>query len=56
MQKICVVIPVKSVMRNAQSEDRRGQAQGRNLLFTQLGLGASEKSPELPAAADSREG
>lgn len=35
MQKICVVIQIKFVTRNAQIKDVRGQAQGRNLLFTQ---------------------
>lgn len=36
MQKICVVIQkIKFVTRNAQVRDMRGEAQGRDLLFTQ---------------------
>lgn len=45
MQKICVVIQIKFVTRNAQIKDMRGQAQGRHLLFTQA-WGPSERSPE----------
>lgn len=35
MGKICVVIQIKFVTRNAQIKDMRGQAQGRNLHFHQ---------------------
>ena len=37
MQKICVVIQIKFVTRNAQIEDMRGQAQGRSLFSLRLG-------------------